>query len=290
MNMKLQVMCRLVFGVIVLFFLNSCEEVGPDICLKNCGPQNVLQDTTYIEAQVEAPDVKKVLLEDFTGVRCTNCPQGHSLAKNLETQHPGQIVAVACHSDFLASPYSGFPDLRSTAANELSAIFSPPAKPSALIDRKLFPGETGKSYLLGKWNGYVNTQLQETPPVNLDLSVSYDSASREAIVRMELHYTQALSGSNRFGLFLMEDSINSAQLNGQTIDSPYWHMHVLREYLTPVNGIAINESLVPGRVIIKEFLVNISNAWREEKLTVGLFVSEGGTSTTVLQATKAKIK
>jgi hypothetical protein len=88
----------------------------------------------------------------------------------------------------------------------------------------------------------------------------------------------------------MEDSINSAQLNGQTIDSPYWHMHVLREYLTPVNGIAINESLVPGRVIIREFLVNISNAWREDKLSIGLWVGEGGTSTLILQATKAKIK
>lgn len=279
-----------VLGIALLFILSACEEIGPDICLSNCGPQNVLEDTTYIEAQVEAPDVKKVLLEDFTGVQCTNCPQGHALSKNLEDSNPGQIVAVACHSEFLASPYPGNPDLRSAAADELSAIFSPPAKPSALIDRKQFPGETGKSYLLGKWNGYVNTQLQEVPPVNLDLSVSYDSDTREAIVRMELHYTQALSGSNRFGLWLMEDSINSAQLNGSTIDSPYWHMHVLREYLTPVNGIAINESLVPGRVIIKEFLVNISSAWREEKLSVGLWVGEGGTSTQTLQATKAKVK
>lgn len=275
-------------GAIV--WLSSCEEIGPDICLKNCGPQNVLVDTTYISANVQQPQVKRVLLEDFTGVRCTNCPQGHDLAHDLEVQHPGQIVAVGCHSDFLAQPYPGWPDLRTAAANSISDLLSPPAKPYAAIDRVLWPGQTFIPVGLQNWSGNTNTRLTEVPPVNISLSSTYTDTSRETILRMELHYTQTLAGPNRFGIWLMEDSINSAQLNGTTVDSPYYHMHVLREYLTPVNGVAINESLVPGRVIIKEFAIPISNDYNENLVTIGLWVSQGGSSVEVLQAAKAKLK
>jgi hypothetical protein len=167
---------------------------------------------------------------------------------------------------------------------------SPPAKPYAAIDRVRWPGQTFIPVGLQNWSGNTNTRLQEVPPVNLNLTSTYTDTSRETIIRMELHYTQTLAGSNRFGLWLMEDSINSAQLNGSNVDSPYFHMHVLREYLTPVNGVAINESLVPGRVIIKEFPVTISSAYDADQVTIGLWVSAGGASLEILQAAKTKLK
>ncbi len=277
----------LVFGFLLL--LPSCEEVGPDICLKDCDG-DVLLDTTYVTSSIPSPQMKKVLLEDFTGVRCTNCPQGHSLTKTLETQNPDQIIAVALHSDFLAFPYPGNQDLRSQAANDIANIFSPPAKPSALIDRHLFPGEVIKCYLLGKWTGYVNDRLQEDAPVNITLSSTFDDVARETVLRMELVYTEAQSVDNRYGLWIMEDNLQSAQLNGSTIDSPYIHQHVIREYITPASGVALTENLEGGRVIIKEFLVPISGEYDESNVSIGAWVGEGGTSTTILQATKVKIQ
>ena len=86
-------------------FFHSCKEVGPDINLH--GNQNAILDTTYIESPVATAEVKNVVIEEFTGVRCPNCPQGHVIIANIKAANPNRIVAVSLHPvNSLGHPYS----------------------------------------------------------------------------------------------------------------------------------------------------------------------------------------
>src|SRR5580704_2141320 len=88
------------FAILILIFffftfLPSCKEIGPDINLH--GNANAVSDTSYIESPVATPEPKNTVIEDFTGVRCPNCPAGHVIIAGLKTQYPGRIVAVCLH-------------------------------------------------------------------------------------------------------------------------------------------------------------------------------------------------
>src|SRR5690348_14133339 len=84
--------------------LYSCKEVGPDINLH--GNQNALTDSTYVESPVQTPETKNVLIEEFTGVRCPNCPQGHVIIANIKAANPGRVVSVSLHpQNSLGYPY-----------------------------------------------------------------------------------------------------------------------------------------------------------------------------------------
>ena len=34
------------------------------------------------------PENKKVILEEYTGIHCTYCPDGHEIAQSLKNQYP----------------------------------------------------------------------------------------------------------------------------------------------------------------------------------------------------------
>jgi len=52
---------------------------------------------------------KKVLLEDYTGHRCPNCPTGSSIIKkNLIPRYKDSLVVIAIHAGDLARPFDKF--------------------------------------------------------------------------------------------------------------------------------------------------------------------------------------
>jgi hypothetical protein len=46
---------------------------------------------------VQAPEAKHVVIEEFTGVRCPNCPQGHQIISAIKAANPEKVVAVSFH-------------------------------------------------------------------------------------------------------------------------------------------------------------------------------------------------
>ncbi len=62
----------------------------------------------YEEQRVIKPFVptgnRVVLIEEFTGKGCTNCPKGSRELENLLTQFPNNLVAISLHAGFFANP------------------------------------------------------------------------------------------------------------------------------------------------------------------------------------------
>jgi hypothetical protein len=268
-------MKRYIFLIIAItFMLFSCEEKGPLIILEPT-PQ-ALVDTTFIIGNIPPAQQKVVLLEEFTGVKCTNCPTGHQKVAELYTANPSRFIAIAYHTNFLGAPYTGDIDLRNEKAEQFAAALGPiNGKPSAFVDRKNFSTNPTRDIINPDlWPQFVNEQLTLSTPVNLLLEkVNLDENARVLRYRITLTYTQAAQNHN-LGFAISENNIQASQLSSGTVISNYNHKHVFRDFLTPFIGVPLTETLESGRVIIKEFEFEIPLSWNIENLELVAFVRQ----------------
>jgi hypothetical protein len=277
--------------LIGLALLSSCKEVGPDINLG--GNANAVSDTTYVESPVATPELKNVVIEEFTGVRCPNCPQGHQVIASIKASNPERIVAVSLHPiNSLGAPYAfSVQDFKNQKAQSLFDYLGQIGlEPAAGIDRKLFSGESNILLDKNKWITCANQQLAQTSPVNLLLSKSYDSVSRELTMIVELHYTDTVPESNKLTLLLTESNIVTAQLDGSIIDTFYTHKDVMRDVITDITGDVITQSLGAGRVVRKVYKKVLDVVWKPENMHVVAYVHEYLNSKRIYQGKEIEVQ
>lgn len=243
----------LLFGVGLTLLVGSCKEIGPSIDLK---PKDINDfDTTYTEV-VPAPQAKKILVEEYTGVQCPNCPAGAQILKNYDEAHPDKIVVVALHGGALTDPIKDESkynfknaDVQNLVNNYLGG--GTPPKPAAAIDR--IDDGTGM-FIVNKnqWTSRIDQRSSATTPVNISLTSKYDSTLQKVIVNVKLVYTQQVPKKQALSLWVIEDGIVDAQLNELEHIPDYVHNHVLRDFITPVAGASILDSIAtktPGLVL-----------------------------------------
>lgn len=247
-------MKRLVLPLLSLVFvLISCEETPPFIDFSE--PVQT-KDTTYISGTVATPQHKAVLIEDITGVRCNNCPAAALEAVSiLNKKTDDSVVVMALYAgDYLTNfttPWKDFPVLNSNASNQiLSQLGVPTGLPNGYVDRAIFGAQTSRVNAYKTWGSLVDERLRLTTPVNISLQKSI--AGRILTLKMKLEYTSSVSGTQKYALYLTESEIVSKQTTLTSYDENYVHNHVLRESIGNAVGIALTETLIPGRVFEKE--------------------------------------
>ena len=98
---------------------------------------------TYVNTE---PLDKNVILEEFTGVRCSACPQGHQTANQILEANPGRVWVIAFHpyNSNYTLPYAGNTDFR---RHHPDLFYSTPYcgtsryMPSSFINRMLYGAE-----------------------------------------------------------------------------------------------------------------------------------------------------
>lgn len=66
------------------------------------------------------PLPKNVVLEEFTGIHCGYCPQGHAIAQAIMNANPGRAFVIAIHQGSYAVPSGGEPDYRTSFGNAIA--------------------------------------------------------------------------------------------------------------------------------------------------------------------------
>ena len=101
-------MKRLLINIIALVGLtcllfSGCDKIEGDIYQI---VQNEVVTVTFPDIN---PDevYRKILVEEFTGHRCTNCPQGHQTLETLHQQYGDTLVTVGIHYGALAKAIRG---------------------------------------------------------------------------------------------------------------------------------------------------------------------------------------
>lgn len=286
----------LLFASSVLLF-GACTEKGFDVV-----PRVEGGDTTFLAA-VESQQARVVMVEEFTGVTCPNCPTGHAIVAQQQTQYPGRVLAVSYYPYGIgqARPVEGHSRdtlaFRTNDATDIgSSIFSGVSGlPCASIDRV----PVGGLYLpnFNVWPGAISTRLAVPSQANITVRSEWQEGDRTAIIRVRVAYTAAVSKKQALTVLLLEDSLIDAQeisdTAGTKVIPDYNFKHVLRDALTTPSGevmLSDFQTKEPGRVYERTFVYQVSDKWKADNCKLIAFVhnAESGDKE-VLQAAEAKL-
>lgn len=241
-----------------------------------------------IEPFVPAGD-RIVLLEEFTGKGCTNCPKGSREIDNLLVQFPENLVVVSLHAGFFADP-TVFPlgqyDLRTDEGEFLFSYLGPNlGYPSGVVNR--VPRSGDMQIGLNQWASAITHDIQEQPTIDISLTKVYDPATRALSVTVEGIGRTAVSGEIRVSVMLTESGIIDAQddIEAGGIVQDYNHKHVLRDMLTPAAGAPVLTNIAVGQTFSQTYTSTLPENWIATSMEVIAFVSVvNGSNFPVLQA------
>ena len=169
---------------------------------------------------------RAVLIEDFTGQMCVNCPNAVPVIEGLEHAYPGKIVAVAIHSGLVLPGNFGNLALHTAIGEQYYKDAGSPAQPSGRI------GRVGGTLLTDVWALNAQNVLKQQSPVWLGVTNTYDEATRKVTIAVEAYGIEAASGNLQ--IWLTEDGIVAPQfMPSGSADVNYVHNHVFRD---AVNG------------------------------------------------------
>lgn len=218
---------------------------------------------------VEPPQVSRaVLIEDYTGQYCVNCPRATEEIERLIEQYGDSIViAVAIHSGPFGKSKGEPSPLYTEVGDMYFNTWGMSAQPIGLIDR-LF-GSTPFSYT--DWAGGVNYEVAIEPPVSFLTDIDYDAETRDASIEVQTIGLDSALVSGKLQVWLVEDSIDSFQLMPDgSREEHYNHMHVFRASVNDPWGDALSVS--HGQVAVKDYELKLDPAWVPEHCSVVTFL------------------
>lgn len=277
-------------SITVLTVSTQCTEIGPSISFKD---NSALLDTTYIDNELPTDVAKKVLIEEFTGANCNSCPRGAETIKDILTEHPDSVFAIAIHNDNpLANPHDGAEDMRTAEGIQISQrLGGTAAIPSAAVDRKKYPNTTQLVIFRSRWDGSVDEQLLQAPAVDLQLEQVYNADSRELTVTATVHYLRDVDTTTHLSIAITESGIIGPQkMPDASINPTYEHNHIFRTMLTPTFGTLLGESVEQGRVFKRSFRTTLPEHWVPTNCYAVGFVHYIGDVDEVLQAAEISIE
>ncbi len=267
--------------------LTGCREIPPIV--------NPIEDQGECPSAVlsaVAGQQRNVLIEEFTGVRCVNCPAGAQAIEALLTQHGERLIAVSIHAGFFSPPYpESRYDFRTQAGTQiLSLLGEPLGYPTAVVNRKKFPGEFSAQLGQSKWPGYVQQELSLPLKVKLAINRNFNAATRELTADVTVFVEQTITDPDvRLSVALLEDNVADYQLTPAGKQSDYMHKHILRGMLTNAEGNLLQEDLSAGNRFCKRYATTVPDAWKAADCKIVAFVSLGGAGKDVLQAVQVKM-
>ncbi|MDR2836141.1 MAG: Omp28-related outer membrane protein [Bacteroidales bacterium] len=243
------------------------------------------------------PSNKNIVLEEYTGIHCTYCPDGHKRANQLAAANPGRVVVINIHQGEYAAPGPGEPDFRTSFGNALASQIALTGYPTGTVNRRNFSSlaEGGSTTRLalsrGDWAAAANIVKVEPSVVNVAASATIDVVTRELTVLVEAYYTgeYSLSNFNFLNVAVLQDNIFGPQTGASSyypamiFNGQYKHNHMLRHLLTGQWGDTIsgNGSKIPSgtfysKVCTYQLPDHINNIPLElVDLKIAAFVAEG---------------
>ncbi len=236
---------------------------------------------------------RNILIEEETGIRCANCPQGAAISEAIATQNPGHVEVIEEYSQFQNQLSAGYPDFRNTFSDDLDAFLGGvPLKPCAAIDRVLFSGQTNIWTDRSTWAGFAATELAKAPLLQLTVTDSFVNASRLLTVQVHGVYLQDINNAHAISVAITESGMKGHQDDSQTvggIDTAYIFNHVLRTMLTASTGDNIAASAKGGDAFTRSYSFTLPAGWNAANCRVIAFVSQTGTDKEVYQVAGADL-
>lgn len=217
---------------------------------------------------------RAILIEDFTGQRCINCPTGTEIINGIvETYGEDNVIAVGIHSGPLGfAGNSKTVGLMTDTGNKYYTRRDKENKmgqPWVIFNRKTSPDSH-----YNNWAAMVGTIISEKANLSVKIANAYDAATRT------LTTTVGADGVNgtvngKLQVWIVEDGVKALQMmpDGKP-NKEYIHNHVFR---AAVNGTWGEDVTVKeGETTTKQYQYVLPEAWNADNIAVVAFVYNDG--------------
>lgn len=243
-----------IISFISIFFCASCSEVG--------------ESERYIELpQVEIR--RNVLVEEFTGQRCTNCPDAHRLMSELQRQYGNQLIVVAIHAGGFGISEGENPNilgLMQEEGNVYADRWGVEQYPSAVVNRQ------GEALSSDKWASSIRSAMERSTNVGMTAEAKTDGATITCGIAME---AASSTFEGKLQIWVTEDDITALQIDNGAVLTDYTHNHVFRACVKKDDlqdewgeDIVVNANID----IVIEREVAVRKEWNIDKLNVVAFL------------------
>ncbi|MFN5705342.1 MAG: Omp28-related outer membrane protein [bacterium] len=280
------------------------------VALSSCDIIEGPYDEQLVIDSVQGP-VRKVLIEDYTGHQCGNCPCAADSAVSLYNRFKGRVVIVATHIGFFArtNPSGKFSyDFKTQTGNELDTYFQIDnvGLPRGLVNRKVFEGNLIMNPTA--WGSALYSELDKdgvpgidtsAPPIIIKINQDYNSTSRSVTAGIDIEYNEVGNNKHHVVFYIVEDSIKNWQLfypacsptsaNYETDN--YYHRHVLRGSVNGTWGeqVSASTNIPVGTKITKTYTKVLDPSWNDKQIYLVAFVHDNVTKE-VLQVEEVHLK
>lgn len=255
-----------------------------------CACDNVDENDRLIPIDF-AKSERVVLVEEFTGSRCPNCPDGAATISAIH-EHPvygARVIPVSLYPSQLSSltrPWSKEQDLRTAEARDIFAVFNVRnALPAAMFNRKTFDGAV-LQVTYSQWSGFVNSIFETpgNPPVNIDLACSYDEDTRELTVNYQTRFVEDVAEEVLFQVYIVENGVITKQSSTAGEIENYVNNHVLRTAINGTWGKSYGDNHLTGTAFEDNVKTTLADNWNVDNVQVIGFVSYASGNHEVLHA------
>ena len=241
---------------------------------------------------------KKVLIEDYTGHGCPNCPGAAVTAHELQKQCEDRIVLLTVHAGYFArtdvwgANYTY--DFTTEAGNTWNDYYQILGNPKGMVNRV----DGGSGVVTGddSWDKTVVSELALIADVELSISNTYDENDSTVTTIVSGRFLSVIEGKFNLIVCIAEDNIvkpqknNDDEIGGVPDELNYVHQHVLR---TVVND-SWGQEIASGKVSIGQEYTRTytgdfkGHDWVPENCHVVAFVYQGSDKS-ILQVEEAAV-
>lgn len=289
----------LLYFLFIAIFFAGCDKItgptreGGNVIVDNPSEQGIVYPDTTFTVQ------KHVLMEDYTGQTCGNCPEAGLVLEDLINEFGKKIVPLAVHAGSFAMPnppkYTS--DFRNPISTELDNKFGISAfgNPNGMVDRENF-GTGNHIVYHTNWRSKVEQRLSIAPASHIAIKNTLYPTSNKIKTDVKVNFISSLTGDYRLSVMLMEDSIISAQKDYSKTpdyDPNYVFNHVLRAAFNGAYGEDIaaspNGSASSPISVTKTYSIDVDSKWNRKQLYVIAYVYNKATYE-VIQAQYRKVE
>jgi len=245
-----------------------------------------LEQPYAVEKQITVDTNKrKVLLEDYTGMKCVNCPGATDGAEALVELYKGQVILMTIHAGYFAEPdASGHytTDYRVEEGVAWFNDFTLISNPMGMVNRTPYNGKQGIG--AGSWAEAVAVLAKENEVASIRINTVYTPLSRHHInTTIETKFHEELTGAYSLSVCILEDSIVGWQKNNDPLVGPvpdienYVFNDMLRAVLNGTYGDQLTNVVDTVQEYSQTYLYTISDSWNAKNLSLVAFVFNNDT-------------
>lgn len=242
-----------------------------------CACDKIAEDERFIK--VDMPETgRNVLIEEFTGQFCVNCPDGHEMINNIKSVYGEKVISVGIHAGQLAWDDVKNGGLKTPDGDAYANKWNVLSYPSIVVNHAGNPISN-----MAQWQDAVQKVLGQTVRVEYNVEASISADGKRIEVKSTVLPNENIDA--RYNVWVTESNITAFQqdMSAAGYDLNYVHNHVYRASMTGKDG---EEMKADANVTSAQTdHIDIDPSWNLDNINIVAFIYDGNGVIQVVETT-----